>query len=506
MKITNGKMWPLLLILAWALLPVVSVNAARSRFTPLLSGVIKIYATFQSEDYAMPWQAGRPGNGTGTGFVIAKRRILTNAHVVSNARFLEVSRDGQPGRYLARVEYIAHDCDLAALTVDDPSFFDGITPLELAKAIPVLNDEVTVLGYPTGGDRISVTRGVVSRIDYSGYSHSGVDQHLVLQVDAAINPGNSGGPILFDRRVVGLAFQGLAWADNIGYAIPLPVIRHFLKDIEDGTYNGYPELGAFFLPARNSALRRSLALPADESGVVIYYIDPFGSALGMLRTGDVLLAIDGHDIANDGNIALNGNHVLFAELLERKQWGDKVVFRVWRDGNVAQLTVPLINPCDPFVFRNEYDQRPEYFVYAGLVFAPLSRGFLRTVGDRKSDPNTQQLSYYRSYAKQDDLTEDRDQFVVLIRRLPHSVNTYTGDFLNGIVARVNGRRISTLKDVEDAFASPQEGYHVVAFEGMKQTLVLDAAAADHAAPAIMGRYGVPAPSHYRDQGKAGGHP
>ncbi len=504
MRISNGKHLLLLLVAATGLLPTGPAMADRLRFDPLLSGVIKIYATAQREDYAMPWQAGRPGNGTGTGFVLAKRRILTNAHVVSNARFIEVSRDGRPGRYLARVAFIAHDCDLAALTVDDPSFFEGITPLDLATAIPVLNDEVTVLGYPTGGDRISVTRGVVSRIDYSGYSHSGVDQHLVLQVDAAINPGNSGGPILYKERVVGLAFQGLAWAENIGYAIPLPVILHFLEDIEDGTYNGYPELGAFFMPTRNSALRRSLGLPERESGVVLYAIDPFGAAHGILRSGDILLEIDGHDIANDGNIALNGRQILFAELLERKQWGDRVMFRVWRDKTATTLSVPLSNPVDPFIFRNEYDQRPEYLVYAGLVFAPLSRDFLRTVGESGPDPNTQQLFYYSRYGKRDNLVKDRDQFVVLIRRLPHSVNTYTDDFLNGIVATVNGQRIGTLRDVERAFAAPREGYHVVEFEGMKQTLVLDATAAAEAAPTIMKRYGVSAPSHYHTSDVKGG--
>lgn len=506
MIISNPKrltgIFSLALLLACGLRPV----RAASRFAPLLSGVIKIYATFQNEDYAMPWQAGRPGNGTGTGFVIARRRILTNAHVVSNARFIEVSRDGQPGRYLARVTYIAHDCDLAVLTVDDPAFFEGITPLKLAPAIPTLNDEVTVLGYPTGGDRISVTRGVVSRIDYSGYSHSGVDQHLVLQVDAAINPGNSGGPILFDRRVVGLAFQGLAWAENIGYAIPLPVIRHFLEDIADGTYNGYPELGAFFMPARNAALRRSLDLPANESGVAVYYIDPFGSAAGTIEVGDALLGIDGYDIANDGNIALNGNHVLFAELLERKQWGDQVGFRVWRKGKVFEIQVPLTNPYDPFIFRNEYDKRPEYFVYAGLVFSPLTRNFLRTIDDARSAPNTQQLEYYRTYAKRDDLVSNRNEVVVLIRRLPHSVNTYTKDFLNGIVARVNGQAIAGLEDIEAALATPEDGFHVITFEGMEHSLVLDATAADRAGPAIAERYGVAAPRYYGPAAEQEGQP
>ena len=497
MTISNPKRRRLAWILALGLFGGLPAHAARSRFTPLLSGVVKIYATFQAEDYTTPWQTGRPGSGTGTGFVIAKRRILTNAHVVSNARFIEVSRDGQPRRYLARVAFIAHDCDLAALTVDDPAFFEDITPLSLAKAIPTLNDEVTVLGYPTGGDRISVTRGVVSRIDYSGYSHSGVDQHLVLQVDAAINPGNSGGPILFNRRVVGLAFQGLAWADNIGYAIPLPVIEHFLADIADGTYHGYPELGAFFLPTRNRALRQSLALPEDASGVALYYIDPFGYAMGHLQAGDVLLEIDGHAIANDGNIALNGDHVLFAELLERKQWGDAVDFSVWRQGDAIDLTIPLTTPYDPFTYRNEYDRHPEYFVYGGLVFAPLSRDFLRTVDSQSSDANAQQLFYYSRYAKQDGLVNDRDQFVVLIRRLPHSVNTYTDAFMNGVVARVNGQAITQLQDVEAALAQPQEGFHLLEFEGMKQTLVLDAAAADKAAEPIMSRYGIPTPHYYR---------
>ncbi|NQU40947.1 MAG: trypsin-like peptidase domain-containing protein [Lentisphaerae bacterium] len=496
MIITNRNIAGLLLSLTLLLASVAPLEARGASMTALSSGVIKIYATFQSEDYATPWQSGRPGSGTGTGFVLANKRILTNAHVVSNARFLEVSRDGQPGRYLARVVFIAHDCDLAAITVDDPAFFDGITPLSLAKAIPHLNDEVMVLGYPTGGDRISVTRGVVSRIDYSGYSHSGVDQHLVLQVDAAINPGNSGGPILFHKRVVGLAFQGLAWADNIGYAIPLPVLHHFLDDIADGTYNGYPELGAHFMATRNKALRQSLHLPDTESGTTLYYIDPYGSAMGRLLPGDVLLEIDGHNIADDGDIALNGNHVLFSELLERKQWGDKIDLRVWRDGKSIQTDVPLTNPVDPFIYRNEYDDHPTYFVHGGLVFSPLSRDFLRTINNELSQENALQLLYYSQYAKRDDLINGREEFVVLIRRLPHQVNTYTEPFENGLVTSVNGHAITRLRDLEAAFADPEDGYHVITFEGMERTLVLDATSADAAALPIMQRYGLPSAAYY----------
>ncbi len=476
------------LLAGWLTLPA----GARSSIDDLRRAVVKIHTTMQEEDYATPWQGGRAGSGNGSGFIVKGRRILTNAHVVSNTRFLEVQKDGHPGRYPARVAFIAHDCDLAVLRVDDPAFFADTTTLKLADALPDLNDEVLVLGYPAGGQRLSVTRGVVSRIDYSGYAHSGIDQHLVLQVDAAINPGNSGGPLLYRDRVVGLAFQGLAWADNIGYAIPLPVIERFLADIEDGTYHGYPELGALFLPARNPALRASLDVAPGQTGVVVYRIDPFGSAAGTLRPGDMLTAIDGLPIANDGNVRFEGNAVLFAELLERRQWGDSVAFDIWRDGQPRRVTVPLTNPHDPFLFRQEYDQRPRYVIVGGLVFSPLTRNYLDTLDRRGSSAAAQQLLYYAHYAKQDALFAGREEFVVLIRRLPHEVNTYAGGFENGILADWNGRPIRRLADIPAAAAESADGFHVLRFEGVGDQLVLDAAGCRHAAAEIRRRYGIPA--------------
>lgn len=465
----------------------------------LRRSVVKIYVTIQRPDHALPWQSGRQASGNGSGFIINKRRILTNAHIVSDAKFVQVQKNGDPRRYRARVSFAGHDCDLATLSVDDPSFFEGTSAIQFAKSLPKLNDEVTVLGYPMGGARLSMTKGIVSRIDYSVYSHSGVDQHLVLQVDAAINPGNSGGPIIFRGKVVGLAFQTLAWAENIGYSIPVPVIRHFLDDIADGVYHGYPELGAAFMDARNPALRRDLKLPPYKTGVVVYYLDPFGSALGRLKQRDVLLSIDGYEIANDGTVVLDGNNVIFAELLERKQWGQSVVFRIWREGAETEITVPLTNPPDPYVYRNVYDKLPEYYVFGGLVFSPLNREYLRTLRGNLADKNNQQLIYYSQYAKIDELHRDREEFVVLIRRLPHPVNTYTDGFMKGIVTEVNGIHIRNLGDVKKAAANPTNGFHVIRFAGMDDFLVLDAGAAAESSPEISSRYGVPSTEYFEDK-------
>ena len=478
--------------LAALLVPMRPPGSAVAAGLPIGNAVVKIYFTQQREDYSLPWQAGPTFGGTGSGFVIRGRRILTNAHIVSDARFIQVRKLNDSAQYSARVEFIGHDCDLAVLTVADRNFFSGLEPVDFAQELPNLNDEVLVLGYPLGGTRLSVTRGVVSRIDYSVYSHSGVDQHLVLQVDAAINPGNSGGPVVFKGKVVGLAFQGLAWAENIGYAIPFPVIQHFLDDIADSVYHGYPEIGLEFIAGRNPALRRAFQLPEGTTGIVISYIDPFGSAAGKLAVGDALLSIDGLPIAQDGTVSLGGHNVHFAELLERKQWGASVKFEIRRGGADRKVLVPLTNPRDPFVYRNLYDERPRYFVLGGLVFSQLTREYLRTVERLRSDERVQQLFYYSEYAKQDDLYKGRDEFVVLIRRLPHPVNTYADEFVNGIVESVNGIPIRNLSDVKTAAAKPVGNYHVIRFAGLSQELVLDAEASARSGPEILAEYGVPA--------------
>lgn len=465
----------------------------------LRQSVVKIHVTIQRDDFQQPWQAGGAGNGNGSGYILPGKRILTNAHVISDTRFIEVQREGDTRRYPATVVFAAHDCDLAILDVADPRFFENSRPLSLGNAMPGLNDEVLVLGYPMGGDRLSLTKGVVSRIDYGLYSHSTVDSHLILQVDAAINPGNSGGPVLFKDKVVGLAFQGIMGAQSLGYAIPLPVIRHFLDDVRDGTYDGYPELGVQDLELTNPALRRDLGLADNLTGVVVTRLDPFGSASGILRDRDVLTAIDGYAIANDGSVTYDGNTVEYAELIERKQCGDKVVFSVLRGGTAQQITVPIRRALDPFIFRQTYDLKPEYWIVGGLVFSPLSRGYLTTLGNDINTPAAQQLLYYSEFSKLDNLYEGRDAFVILIARLAHPVNTYCEDYVNQIVHSINGTTIKGMSDIQGALAASSNGYHIVTFEKHDNPLILDAKAAALADGEILTRYNIPAPGYLRKE-------
>ena len=189
----------------------------------LYDSVVKIEVATQVPDYRTPWNSGRFSGGTGTGFIIGPNQILTNAHVVSDNRRLLVTRRGSSRKHVARVRHIAHDCDLALIELQDFEPFERLPYLDIG-GMPTLESRVSAIGYPVGGERLSVTQGVVSRIDFSNYSHSRADSHLVIQIDAAINPGNSGGPVVQDGKVVGVAFQGNTQADNVGYIIPTPVV------------------------------------------------------------------------------------------------------------------------------------------------------------------------------------------------------------------------------------------------------------------------------------------
>ncbi|MDX9978976.1 MAG: trypsin-like peptidase domain-containing protein [Lentisphaeria bacterium] len=456
-----------------------------------MRSVIRIQATTMQPDLTVPWNAGRIGRGTGSGFVIDGNRVITNAHVVSNARFLGLQRPDSPITVPATVAFVAHDCDLAILEVADPSFFAGLVPLPLG-GVPGLDSAVVTVGYPVGGNRASVTRGIVSRIEFQTYAHSGLDAHLTIQTDAAINPGNSGGPVMQDGRVVGVAFQGIpgALAQNTGYMIPTPVIERFLGDIADGRYDGYPELaiGTFNLLNRPARAHYGLA-PDGNEGQLVTSVQPQGSCDGLLERGDVLLSIDGHPILSDGQIDLDGERILMVEVVERKFIGDKVVFGVLRAGRKLEVEVTLKGAWFYHYRARQHDTPPRYLVFAGLVFQPVNYDLMRAY--QVTEPTV--LDAYEFFIS-DEVYVERPEILVLGNILADPINTYLDDFRMGVVDSVNGQPIGTLAELDAAFSAPAERYVVTFLDGL-MPLVLEADKVTAARDRIARQYGIEQDKH-----------
>jgi hypothetical protein len=374
--------------------------------------------------------------------------------------------------------------------VDDPAFAKGLRPLPLG-ALPTSGTRVNTYGFPLGGQDVSSTAGIVSRVESRGYVHTGADAHLVVQTDAAINPGNSGGPVVQGGRVVGVAFQGFPGADNMGFFIPVPIVRHFLKNLEDGRYDGFPDSGLDTTPLLSPAYRRERGLPEGQSGVVVDRVAPGGTADGVLREGDVLLSIEGQPIANDGTIRLGDARVTFEHAMDMLQVGAPVRFSVWRDGRVLALKTTARRIARYDRNRNRYGVAPEYVVYGGLVFMKLEVELLQTLGRAWPQSANRDLVWHQLFREAERPAEADREVIVLTRVLRHAVNSQMSVNVPAAVDKINGRPVRSLADVVEAFGSNRDRFHRLELEGDGGIEALDREKAEAAHPEILKQYAIP---------------
>lgn len=441
--------------------------------------VVRIFATTQRYDYACPWQSEAPDKGTGSGVVIGEGKVLTGAHVVANATFLQVQKVSEPNKMVARVVAICHDCDLALLEVDSPDFMEGVEAAEIGE-LPSLRDRVSVIGYPVGGEEISITEGVVSRIEVQRYSHS-ERQLLAVTVDAAINDGNSGGPVYRKGKVVGIAFQALRDAENIGEMVPSNLIKKFLRGVEQNKQPEIPGLGILTQNLENPDLRAKVGL-GDRSGVLIVGVEYGGSAWGTLRAGDALLSIDGHRIANNATVRYAMRfRTTFDVILGDHFIGDRIEIEVLRDGKVFKCDI-VLRGYATLVRRSQYDGSPRYFIFAGLVFQPLSLDYLRTWRDwwDKAPPELLH-EYYSGIGK-----PERHEVVVLTEVLDDESNVGYEDLDNESIVAVNGEHPRNMMHFVELVEGADSHLELVTSEGCR--IVLDLEHARDANVRILERY------------------
>ena len=415
---------------------------------------------------------------------------MTNAHVIGWARQILVRRFQDPRPFQAEVEFAGHDCDLALMKVTDETFFDGIYPLEFGE-LPEVRSTVVTYGYPAGGEQISYTRGVVSRIELQNYVHPGNRSLLAVQTDAAINPGNSGGPVVQDDKVVGVSFQGAPGLENAGFFIPPEVINHFLKDIEDGTYHGFPLAGVRMVPLQNPAYRKFLGLEADNGlGSRIDAIAAIPTTQEVLKPDDVLLEVGEFPVASDGTILYRQNRVATALAFQRAQHGEKIALKILRDRKEMAVDLPVFVFTADKAAGNQHERPPKYFVHGGLVFTPLSQDYLRSFGRDWGDSASGELVYELFYARHEKPESVRPEPVVLSGLLTHPVNANFNVRGRALVDKINGVRIEKIEDVIRAIESKGEGQHVIEFVGKQGFECLDREEAAASNAMILKTYGI----------------
>lgn len=426
--------------------------------TEASKAVVKLFVTRQTWNLQRPWTKNQVVKSSCTGFFIPQG-ILTNAHCVSDATYIELEFPGVADKVEAEVKAVNHQVDLALIDLKDQSLRPDVTVISF-DALPELRDKVVTVGYPLGGRQVSYTEGVVSRIDIMVYAHSGIGS-LMVQTDAAINSGNSGGPVFSDKTgaSLGVATQRSSRGEALGYFIPAPVVNQFLQDIEDDKVDGIPALGAFFQAAENPALRRSLKMSDDQSGVRVIAIVADSSADGVLQKDDVILSIEGHQIYNDGRVPFRDDGKIdMGYYVTTRQVGDKINMEVLRDGKQKKLSIKQ-KPYDIYIIPKlpKYGTVPRFFEIGGLLFQPVEQRYLHTLG--KNIPGS--LTEFFGGIKGE--INGLEELVVITDVYDAQVNKgYSGMVENQRILSVNGITVNTLNDVINGFNKNTKGdYHVI---------------------------------------------
>ncbi|MFM7250251.1 MAG: trypsin-like peptidase domain-containing protein [Planctomycetaceae bacterium] len=452
--------------------------------------IVQIFSSMRAPDLARPWTKQPPAEATGTGIVIEGKRILTNAHVVAYAGEVQVQAHGTGTKVGAKVVALGRGMDLAVLEVDDESLFEGREPLERSRDLPGIKDSILAYGYPTGGTNLSITKGIVSRIDFVDSRFDAPS--LRIQVDAAINPGNSGGPAVSGGRLVGLVFSHLRNAQNIGYIIPTEEIELFLEDIADGSSDGKPRLPITAWNLENPALRASHGVPKETTGVLVdapYGDDP----AARLEKWDVLTHVGGEPVDNQGMVALPGMPRLSCLYMVQRATADgRVPVTVRRAGETKTFDLPTTRVV-PLVMPTLAGDYPRWFIYGPVAFSAATNQFARTAmtsGElaaalaSRGNPLLTRLFDGPAFPGE-------ELVVVCAPLFPHPLSRGYGNPTGGVVATVNGSRVENLLHLVTLLRDAEEEFVTIEFAGeMTMPLVLPREAAEAAVEGILGDNGV----------------
>lgn len=419
----------------------------------LENSVVKVFTTLRRPDLFKPWSKAAPQDVTGSGVVIEGKRILTNAHVVGYASRVEIQASQSGDKIGATVVALARGIDLAILKLDDESFFDTHAPVARANLLPGVRDTVLAYGYPTGGNSLSITKGIVSRIEFVNYNYGTAG--LRIQIDAAINPGNSGGPVIGDDKMIGLAYATGANVQNMGFIVPNEEIDIFLRDVADGRYDGKPVMLDYIQTLENPVLRQFLKVDKSVEGAVVQ-----GPHLkdGPLKEWDIITHIGDTPIDNQAMVKLGPNlRVRFQYRVQQLVKNGKVPLTVVRAGKSMQVQLP-VGGERKMLIPDLDGGYPSYFIYGPMVFARATAEFVGALGSNVAGVNA--LSFIGNpliTRRGDEPDAQREELVVVSAPFfPHKLSAGYSNRFTSVIYSINktpvrslAHLVATLRDLKD---------------------------------------------------------
>ncbi|SKA94553.1 serine protease, S1-C subfamily, contains C-terminal PDZ domain [Prosthecobacter debontii] len=451
--------------------------------SPILqaNSLLKVNVTYQGYNQRIPWQKDSAGGRRGLGVVLEGNRVLVTAQMVADATYIELELPESGQKIAARVLAVDYEANLALLAANsiparNASFFAGLTPMEVDTSARIGD---TLVVWQTGrvGDLI-VTPMRVSKVMNQGYVVDNAS-FIVYEAQGIIrSEANSFTlPVAKGGKLAALLLRYDS-KNQIATLLPAPIIEHFLKDVADGQYDGFPSMGIEFQITLDDQFREYLGMKPEQPGVYISGVTPGASAdKAGVKKGDIMMAINGYSIDSRGDYIdpqfgpLSVSHVVRGKAFV----GDEVEMKVLRDGKEITLKGKLARkqPDDYLVRPYLFDQGPKYLLSGGLLFQELTRPYLNTFGSEQQGGPILRLN--RIAGSPEAYEKKGVKHIVFLSAVLPTVSTQGYERLSGqIVEEINGVTIKQLGDVAEAFKKPQNGLHTVKLEQYPFIIYLDA--------------------------------
>ena len=470
--------------------PILFAGAVGGKYEP---SILRVRVTRQSHDFIRPWQKVPPKQASGKGVVIGPDRILVPGNLLANATLVEVERIGDGTRCEAVVECADYVANLGLIRAKEDAFAKQLKPVAI-RTKGKRGDRVTAVQFEPNGTP-SISEGRIKTAEVTTPTGA-AGRFLVYRVSIDLKLGHTGIVPFFRRgKLIGLMVS-YDKSGRTATLIPSPVIGHFLADLGDGTYDGFPEAGFGSAAIQDPQLRRYLGMTNGDPGVYISQVIPGSAAAkaGMVK-GDVLVKLDSYTVNRHGQYddPEYGPMAISHLIKTRRQVGDPLLCTVRRGEETLELTATLEHlaadeyPVPPYVIGRP----PRFVIVGGFVFQELSRQLLGIWGKEWRTKAPRHLT--RIDREQWERRQPGEQVVILSRVLPTPENIGFENLSFRIVKTVNGKAVNSVRELAEVVkkAGPTQ-YHTVLFENSSlPELTIKAATLDLANRFVRERYRIP---------------
>ncbi|MEO8613590.1 MAG: PDZ domain-containing protein [Luteolibacter sp.] len=444
------------------------------------TSVVRVNSTQQSWNAGQPWEKNPPSQRRALAAIVGPQQVLTTSELVADSTYLEFESTDGTRFAQAKVIAVDYEANLALLgpasEKEGAALFDKTTPLEIT-APPKIGQTLEIMQVEENNLTL-LTSGTLQSIDVASNflpGHSFLTYLIKASMQSAASSYSL--PVLQDGKLAGVLISYNS-KDQICDVASTDILVRFLKEAAGGNYKGFPSLGISIAKTEDSSFRQWLKLTDAQGGLYIHSVRKGGAAeLAGVKTGDVLLAIDGHNIDRRGYYQHSNYGSLFWGHLIRgdKFTGDTITLSLLRDGQPLEVKATLTREEESarLVPNYSFDKAPNFLVKGGLVFQELSRPLLESFGEDWA--SRAPLNFLDALENPEKYEGKVDRIIFLSASIPTPATVGYESLRNLIVSKVNGREIKNMQGLIDAFKGNLYQLHSIEFAEEKFTVYLDEA-------------------------------